>query len=197
MTKTDTPECAAREASCGRCPDPDATLSTTSAGQGRDAVTHVTHLALRPRRVIFSCIISNGGIGENASGLSRRQVRHCRPPAMSRKSRDRGNQVERAIVAALIEHGFAAERVPLSDAARGRFGGDVSVPFLGIDRRVEVKARRDGFAELYRWLGDHDFLIVKRDSSEPLIVLRLSEAARGPNSSSALGMTGYGWQSAS
>jgi Holliday junction resolvase len=97
---------------------------------------------------------------------------------MGRKSRDKGNRVERAIVAALQGHGFAAERVPLSGAARGRFGGDVSVPLLGVDRRIEVKARRDGFAELYKWLGDHDFLIVKRDRSEPLVVLRLSEAAR-------------------
>jgi Holliday junction resolvase len=96
---------------------------------------------------------------------------------MGRKSRDKGNRVERAIVAALQERGFAAERVPLSGAARGRFGGDVSVPLLGVDRRVEVKARRDGFAELYKWLADHDFLIVKRDRSEPLIVMRLGEAA--------------------
>jgi Holliday junction resolvase len=97
---------------------------------------------------------------------------------MGRKSRDKGNRVERAIVAALQEHGFAAERVPLSGAARGRFGGDVSVPLLGLDRRVEVKCRANGFAEIYRWLDGADFLIVKRDRSEPLVVLRLSEATR-------------------
>jgi hypothetical protein len=68
--------------------------------------------------------------------------------------------------------------VPLSGAARGRFGGDVSVPLLGVDRRIEVKARRNGFAQLYAWLGDHDFLILKADRKEPLVVLRLSEAAR-------------------
>ena len=97
---------------------------------------------------------------------------------MGRKSRDKGNRTERAIVAALQECGFAAERVPLSGAARGRFGGDVSVPLLGVDRRVEVKCRANGFAEIYRWLADHDFLVIKRDHSEPLIVLRLGEAAR-------------------
>jgi hypothetical protein len=48
---------------------------------------------------------------------------------------------------ALRQHGFAAERVPLSGKVRSRFGGDVSVTRLGIDRRV-VRTRRDGFAEL-------------------------------------------------
>jgi Holliday junction resolvase len=58
-----------------------------------------------------------------------------------RASRQKGNRTERALVRVLQEYGFAAERVPLSGAARGRFGGDVSVPLLGVDRRVEVKAR--------------------------------------------------------
>jgi hypothetical protein len=39
----------------------------------------------------------------------------------------------------------------------------VFVPLLGVDRWVEVKARRHGFAELYRWLVKHDLLILKRD----------------------------------
>ncbi len=50
----------------------------------------------------------------------------------------------------LQERGFAAERVPLSGAARGLFGGDLSVPFLGVDRRVEVKCRADGFVSSMR-----------------------------------------------
>jgi Holliday junction resolvase len=95
---------------------------------------------------------------------------------MGRASRDKGNRAERAIVHALQNAGFAAERVPLSGAARGRFGGDVSVPLLGIDRRVEVKARANGFRQLYDWLGDHDFLIVRADRSEPLVVVPLKFA---------------------
>jgi Holliday junction resolvase len=94
-----------------------------------------------------------------------------------RTSRQKGNRAERAIVHLLQERGFAAERVPLSGAARGRFGGDVSVPLLGIDRRVEVKVRGNGFRELYGWLGNHDFLIVKADRREPLVVLRLKFAS--------------------
>jgi hypothetical protein len=66
--------------------------------------------------------------------------------------------------------------VPLSGAARGRFGGDVSLPLLGIDRRVEVKGRADGFARLYAWLDGADLLVLKADRKEPLVVLPLQLA---------------------
>ena len=85
-----------------------------------------------------------------------------------RASRQKGNRTERAIVRLLQERGFAAERVPLSGAARGRFGGDVSVPLLGVNRHVEVKCRADGFRELYRWLDGADLLVVRADQSPPL-----------------------------
>jgi hypothetical protein len=89
------------------------------------------------------------------------------------RHRQKGNRTERAIVRMLQGAGFGAERVPLSGACRGRFGGDVSVPLLGIDRRVEVKARANGFRRLYEWLGDHDFLVIKADRLEPLCVVPL------------------------
>src|SRR5262245_29699096 len=66
-------------------------------------------------------------------------------------SRDKGNRAERAIVRLLQERGFAAERVPLSGAARGRFNGDVSIPLLvvPIELATEVmitaeRAKRGG-----------------------------------------------------
>jgi len=94
-----------------------------------------------------------------------------------RASRQKGDRGERAVVRFLREHGFAAERVPLSGAARGRFGGDVSIPLLGADRRVEVKCRGDGFRQLYDWLEGHDFLIVRADRREPLVVIPMKLAA--------------------
>jgi Holliday junction resolvase len=94
-----------------------------------------------------------------------------------RASRQKGNRAEQALVRFLQERGFAAERVPLSGAARGKFGGDISVPLLGVDRRVEVKARANGFARLYDWLAGNDFLIVKCDRAEPLVVIPLKLAA--------------------
>jgi hypothetical protein len=94
-----------------------------------------------------------------------------------RASRQKGDRAERAIVRFLQERGFASERVPLSGSARGRFGGDISVPLLGVDRRVEVKCRGNGFARLYDWLAGNDFLIVKCDRAEPLVVIPLRLAA--------------------
>ena len=94
-----------------------------------------------------------------------------------RASRDKGNRGERAVVRFLQGRGFAAERVPLSGAARGRFGGDVSIPLLGTDRRIEVKCRNNGFRQLYDWLEGHDFLIVRADRRELLVVIPLKLAA--------------------
>ena len=90
-----------------------------------------------------------------------------------RSPRDKGNRAERVIVRLLQEAGLAAERVPLSGAAHGRFSGDISVPLLGVDRRVEVKVRADGFREIYKWIDGADLLILRADYRMPLVVMRL------------------------
>jgi Holliday junction resolvase len=77
-----------------------------------------------------------------------------------RKSRNKGNRTERAIVRFFQDRGFAAERVPLSGAAAGSYLGDLTVPLLGADLVVEVKCLADGFRELYAWLNDRDLLVV-------------------------------------
>ena len=56
----------------------------------------------------------------------------------------------------------------LAGAAGGRFSGDVIMPLAGRDLCLEVKARADGFRNLYDWLQDRDVLIVKADRQEPL-----------------------------
>jgi hypothetical protein len=94
-----------------------------------------------------------------------------------RVSRQKGNRTERAVVRLLQDRGLAAERVPLSGAARGRFGGDVSVPVLGRDLRCEVKCRGNGFNRLYDWLGDHDFLVIRADRKPLLVIARIELAA--------------------
>jgi hypothetical protein len=99
-----------------------------------------------------------------------------RKPRGSLPSRDKGNRTERALVRVLQDHAFAAERIPLSGAAGGRYAGDLAVPLLGLDRRVEVKCRGTGFAQLYKWLAEHDLLVVKRDRDEPLVLLPMSLA---------------------
>ena len=94
-----------------------------------------------------------------------------------RRSRSKGARTERGIVNALKARGIAAVRVPLSGAVGGRFAGDIMLPFLGRDLCVEVKARADGFRELYSWLNQRDVLIVKADQREPLVIVRLPLAA--------------------
>lgn len=94
---------------------------------------------------------------------------------MGKKSRDKGARTERHLVNFLQERGFAAERVPLSGMAGGRFKGDVSLPIMGSDRRLEVKCRADGFRELYGWLADNYALVLKADRKETLVVLRLRD----------------------
>ena len=93
-----------------------------------------------------------------------------------RKPSDKGNRTERGIVAAMQAVGCAAVRVPLSCFAGGRFSGDVLMPLMGRDLCLEVKARADGFRELYGWLDERDVLIVKADRQEALVVVRLSLA---------------------
>jgi Archaeal holliday junction resolvase (hjc) len=94
-----------------------------------------------------------------------------------RSPRQKGNRAERAIVRFLQERGFAAERIPCSGSAGGSFCGDVSMPLLGVDRRIEVKVRRNSFRNLYDWLIERDFLVVRADRREPLVVLPLRLAA--------------------
>ncbi len=97
--------------------------------------------------------------------------------AGGRRSRDKGNRAERALVRYLQDRGFAAERVPLSGAAGGRYAGDVSIPVIGRDLIAEMKVRGAGFRQLYAWLDGRDLLIVRADRCEPLVVIPLRLAA--------------------
>lgn len=95
-----------------------------------------------------------------------------------RKSRDKGNRVERWLINYLRDWGWRCERVPLSGSAGGRFTGDFLLPMLGEDLVGEVKCRATGFRELYAWLEGRDVLVVKADRREPLVILPLSLAAK-------------------
>jgi Holliday junction resolvase len=94
-----------------------------------------------------------------------------------RRSRDKGSRAERASVAFLQDSGFAAERVPLSASAGGRYIGDVTIPLLGRDICAEVKVRAHGFGQLYAWLDGREILIVRQDRRDPLVILPLLLAA--------------------
>ena len=96
---------------------------------------------------------------------------------MSRMQRDKGQRVERELVAAHVALGVKTERVPLSGAQRYQGNGaDLDVYAFGRDAAplcCESKARKSGagFATLEKWLGENDALFLKRNNAEPMVVL--------------------------
>jgi len=91
------------------------------------------------------------------------------------KSRSKGSRIEREIVHLCRDAGFEAHRVPLSGAVR-EYPGDLMIDGM----RAEVKARGNGsgFSLLERWLGKNDLLFLRRDRSEPMVVLSWTTWAR-------------------
>jgi hypothetical protein len=88
---------------------------------------------------------------------------------MGMKSRRKGASFEREVVAFHRNLGLAAERIPLSGAAKGSFAGDLRLgPWT-----VECKRRADGFRELYSWLAhdNADLLVLRADRQDLLVVL--------------------------
>lgn len=102
-----------------------------------------------------------------------------RPGAIvsGRRSKRKGDRIEREVVARHVALGVPAQRVPLSGAAGGLFGGDVVAEGIG---RIEVKARASGagFVTLAKWLGNADALVLRQDHAEALVVLPWATYAR-------------------
>lgn len=80
--------------------------------------------------------------------------------------RRKGTRAERELARLL-----GGERVPLSGSAGGSYSGDV----VALDLRWEVKVRRDGFRQLYRWLDGRDAVALKADRRPWLVVLPLTK----------------------
>lgn len=93
------------------------------------------------------------------------------------KSKNKGSRREREFCELT-----GGKRVPLSGASGGDFSNDVILPN---GKRVEVKARKDGFKELYKWLLDErakpDLLALKADRKPWLVVITLDEYMRLQN----------------
>jgi Holliday junction resolvase len=103
---------------------------------------------------------------------------------MGKAQRSKGARVERLLVNALVKEGIDAKRIPLSGACSG-FEGDISIKprqgyRVGQDYVCEVKSRKngEGFATLERWLGKNDFLFLKRDREQPIVVMQWDQFVR-------------------
>ncbi len=90
---------------------------------------------------------------------------------MGKMQRDKGYRVEREIVNYLKNNGIPAKRVPLSGASEG-FKGDI---IIDGSLKAEVKARKDGFKQIYDWLGDNDYLFLKANRKPVLVVMHIDE----------------------
>lgn len=93
------------------------------------------------------------------------------------RHRRKGNAVEREIVDRHKALSVHAERYPLSGASRFRGKGhDVDLYLFGQDEAplvAEVKARKDGggFIQLERWLAEYDLLFLRKNNSDPLVLV--------------------------
>lgn len=91
-------------------------------------------------------------------------------------SKDKGTRVERYFVNKLLQGGLTAKRVPLSGAMRD-YKDDIILEWLGENIQAEVKARADGFKEIYKWIAPVKVLFLKANRKDGLAVIRLNDFA--------------------
>lgn len=91
---------------------------------------------------------------------------------MGKKSKRKGYYGEWKLVKLLRDHGIEAKRVPYSGATED-YKGDVMLPHS--NELIEVKLRNDSFKTLYDWLNGMDYLAIKRDKQDFLIVMELDK----------------------
>jgi len=88
-------------------------------------------------------------------------------------SKRKGYYNERKVVDLLNKDGIPAERVPLSGAL-GRVNGldlrgDIDV--IGFKAEVKARANGSGFTTLEKWMGENDFLVLRRDRQMPFVAM--------------------------
>ena len=94
---------------------------------------------------------------------------------MGKFSRDKGYRVENNLRKQILLHeNMECIRVPLSGGASIK--GDLIFNKKGGDKwEAEVKARADGFKNIYKWMSEADALILKADNKKALAVIDLDD----------------------
>ena len=94
---------------------------------------------------------------------------------MGKFSRDKGYRVENNLRKQILTHeNMECIRVPLSGGASIK--SDLIFNKKGGEKwEAEVKARADGFKNIYKWVSDADVLILKADNKKALAVLDLDD----------------------
>ena len=85
------------------------------------------------------------------------------------KAKAKGARIEREIRDRHLALGIPAEKMPLSGALGGEWSGDLRV--AGMKAEVKARARGAGFTTLEKWLGSNDLLFLRKDRSDPMVVL--------------------------
>jgi len=84
----------------------------------------------------------------------------------------KGFRLENGVRRYFVERGLECRRIPLSGA--GDEKGDLCLTTgWGQALKGECKSRKELAAWIVNALGDHDFLILKQDRGETLVMLRL------------------------
>jgi hypothetical protein len=98
---------------------------------------------------------------------------------MGISSRRKGNRIELDTLHKLQDAGIVAEK--LSYAYKKTH--DINVVMFDRKKKMEIKCRANGFTTIYKWLEPVDLLVLRRDRSEPLVVMSLNtliEMINGP-----------------
>ena len=102
-----------------------------------------------------------------------------------RKSQQSGYRAENGFVRLMNSLHMRAQRMPLSGALGGAFGGDVKVWLHnGKTWLFEGKKRKEGFKEIYKWIEPEniDALFLKANNKPYLVVMtaeKFAELQRG------------------
>ena len=84
-----------------------------------------------------------------------------------KRAKRKGYRGENELVHILRQYGIPVERVPLSGASEFQKGDLVLFNVL----TAEVKRRKDGFKELYKWLKDRNLVFLRADRKDWIVAM--------------------------
>lgn len=85
---------------------------------------------------------------------------------MGKSQRRKGYRGENQLVNYFKQYNLNAVRIPLSGSTEFQKGDVIVEDFI-----CEVKLRKDGFREIYKWLEGNDILFIKADRKPYLVVM--------------------------
>lgn len=127
---------------------------------------------------------------ENPHILCKRQIRERKERKLAKKlkkesietkrakrSKKKGYEGEKEVVDLLQKYGIEAERIPLSGAMKSeKYSCDVHMP--GINKRIEVKRRKNGLKTIQKWLqedANSNYIFFREDYGDWLVIMDVNE----------------------